>query len=290
MTVTPLARQASIREETHFVTPHMAEWECRSNSQASSKEAYCLRLSYSGDLKTRNNHVSGSLGTCCHSACMEDSYRRQSWRGKGSDVDLPRSLSSGELQQWVAQWLVSLSFVTRRKPLHLRFTAESELGAWLVNCSASRNSLPAAWAYCQSGPRILNKVSQITQLLQPSPSHKVINCWVGCEHTKTSRQNVWFLYFSIFSSELCSVASPTVELTWGTFLGLDPCFPWRHKWKDGCGASGILPRPQAPKPCVATPSPNIKRKGVCKMNAVVAVFSSLNGARGWALKKQLLRI
>lgn len=33
-------------------------------------EAYCLRLNYSGDMKTRNNHKSGNLGCIAKVQCL----------------------------------------------------------------------------------------------------------------------------------------------------------------------------------------------------------------------------
>jgi hypothetical protein len=84
----------NIGEESHFVAPHISE----SYSQMRSSEGtYFLRLSYSADLKTRNNHISGCLGTPCHSVFMEDTHERWSQRGGGSDMSPLRSLNIREL-------------------------------------------------------------------------------------------------------------------------------------------------------------------------------------------------
>jgi hypothetical protein len=59
-------------------------------------DSYGSRLSYCGDLKTRNNHRLESLGTPCYRVWMGNVQERCSWTRKGSDKGPLRSLSSGE--------------------------------------------------------------------------------------------------------------------------------------------------------------------------------------------------
>jgi hypothetical protein len=53
-------RLASLHAESYSIAPFFTE--CYSKT-LSWEKAYCLRLNYSGGLKIRNNHGSGSLGT-----------------------------------------------------------------------------------------------------------------------------------------------------------------------------------------------------------------------------------
>jgi hypothetical protein len=70
-------------------------------SQAPSWEVvYCLRLSYSEDLKARNYHKSGSLRTPCYSGRVGDIHMRQSWKRDRSDMDQLTSLCTRELGPW----------------------------------------------------------------------------------------------------------------------------------------------------------------------------------------------
>jgi hypothetical protein len=61
-----------------------------------------LRLRYSRGLKTRNDHGSGSLRTPFHRFWVADGHERWSWRGRGPDMVLHKSLNNSELQQ---QWV-----------------------------------------------------------------------------------------------------------------------------------------------------------------------------------------
>jgi hypothetical protein len=63
--------QASIEEEFHFVTPPILKCYNRHNLEG---EDCCLRPSYSGDLKIRNNHSSDSLGLPCLSVWVGDGH------------------------------------------------------------------------------------------------------------------------------------------------------------------------------------------------------------------------
>jgi hypothetical protein len=67
--------------------------------------AYCLRLSYSGGLKTRNNHGLESLE---HPAMVFgwETDMRGGHREKGSEVESQRSSSSGEFWQQRALYSV----------------------------------------------------------------------------------------------------------------------------------------------------------------------------------------
>jgi hypothetical protein len=56
-----------------------------------------LRLSYSGNLKARSKHNTGSLGTLGHCVWVGDDNARGAWTGVGSDVNLLRSLNNVEL-------------------------------------------------------------------------------------------------------------------------------------------------------------------------------------------------
>jgi hypothetical protein len=85
-----------------------------------------LRLICSEDLKTMDNCSSGSLGIPCHKVWEGDGYERWLWRGWRSHVDPQRSVSSQELQQWSAQWLVREGW---REPHYLRIIAEAEYHA-----------------------------------------------------------------------------------------------------------------------------------------------------------------
>ena len=42
-----------------------------------------MRLSYSEDLETMNNHESGSVGTLAHSVWVAGSCKEQLWKGEG---------------------------------------------------------------------------------------------------------------------------------------------------------------------------------------------------------------
>jgi hypothetical protein len=86
--------QASVGQKEYFVAPHILE---DYSKMPSGEHSYCLRLSYSQDLKTRNNHGSWSVGIACHSFWVGDSHEKWLWKGDGSDVDPLRNISSGEL-------------------------------------------------------------------------------------------------------------------------------------------------------------------------------------------------
>jgi hypothetical protein len=71
--------KASLGRERHSVT-YLLELE---------EDAYCLRLSYSGGLKIRNNNGSESLGTPCHSVWVGDSYEGGHGKGDGIKLETP---------------------------------------------------------------------------------------------------------------------------------------------------------------------------------------------------------
>jgi hypothetical protein len=94
------------------------------------EEAYCLRLHYSRDLKTRNfYHKSRNMGTPCHSVWMGDCHGRPSWRGWVLNTDPLRRLGSRDLRVHKGWWSVAPPSVIRSKPHCLRITAQTEFWA-----------------------------------------------------------------------------------------------------------------------------------------------------------------
>jgi hypothetical protein len=57
-----------------------------------------LRLSYLGDLKTRNNHKSGSPVKHWHGVFMGDDYEKQPQKWEESDTKLLISISKREFR------------------------------------------------------------------------------------------------------------------------------------------------------------------------------------------------
>jgi hypothetical protein len=71
LTVTPPVWQISSREEPHCITLHISEYIIKCNFE----RAYILRLSYFGDLTTKNSYKPGCLETPCHRVQVRDHHR-----------------------------------------------------------------------------------------------------------------------------------------------------------------------------------------------------------------------
>jgi hypothetical protein len=150
-----------------------------------------LRLSYSGDLETRNSSGSRSLGTPCHS----------SWVGDGHSRVVERTRvwhwPTEKFKQWrawaVMDMTVDVSPLVSRETYCLRISMEIQL--WACGGQIAWPP-PADCGICyQAG---LWALSPGPGLFPP----RAVNCWARSESTETCRQNVWILQFSPFSSEL----------------------------------------------------------------------------------------